>query len=92
LGQDQEEEIKLLCEEEIASWRSRPTMKSLRSLNIAPQKKGTSTAGRKFVPGYVQTSAWTWRACYDPVGGLVLYLPFRLLILHKNTFHHSSNQ
>ncbi len=33
LGQDQEEEIKRLCEEEIAAWRSRPTMKSLRSLN-----------------------------------------------------------
>ncbi len=33
LGKDQEGEIKLLCEEEIASWRSRPTMKSLRSLN-----------------------------------------------------------
>jgi hypothetical protein len=33
LGRDQEAEIKLLCEEEIASWRSRPTMKSLRSLN-----------------------------------------------------------
>jgi hypothetical protein len=33
LGKDQEGEIKQLCEEEIASWRSRPTMKSLRSLN-----------------------------------------------------------
>jgi hypothetical protein len=33
LGKDQEEEIERLCEEEIASWRSRPTMKSLRSLN-----------------------------------------------------------
>src|SRR5579864_8140130 len=33
LGKNQEEEIKLLCEEEIAAWRSRPTMKSLRSLN-----------------------------------------------------------
>jgi hypothetical protein len=33
LGKDQEEEIKLLCEDEIAAWRSRPTMKSLRSLN-----------------------------------------------------------
>jgi hypothetical protein len=33
LGKDQEGEIERLCEEEIASWRSRPTMKSLRSLN-----------------------------------------------------------
>jgi hypothetical protein len=33
LGKDQEGEIQRLCEEEIASWRSRPTMKSLRSLN-----------------------------------------------------------
>jgi hypothetical protein len=33
LGKDQEAEIQRLCEEEIASWRSRPTMKSLRSLN-----------------------------------------------------------
>jgi hypothetical protein len=33
LGRDQEKEIKLLCEEEIAAWRSRPTMRSLRSLN-----------------------------------------------------------
>jgi hypothetical protein len=33
LGKDQEAEIKLLCEEEIAAWRQRPTMKSLRSLN-----------------------------------------------------------
>lgn len=33
LGQDQEEEMKRLCEEEIAAWRSRPTMKALRSLN-----------------------------------------------------------
>jgi hypothetical protein len=33
LGRDQEAEIQRLCEEEIASWRSRPTMKSLRSLN-----------------------------------------------------------
>src|SRR5947208_16688147 len=32
LGRDQETEIQRLCEEEIASWRSRPTMKSLRSL------------------------------------------------------------
>ncbi len=33
LGKDQEAEIQRLCEEEMASWRSRPTMKSLRSLN-----------------------------------------------------------
>jgi telomere resolvase len=33
LGRDQEAEIQQLCEAEIASWRSRPTMKSLRSLN-----------------------------------------------------------
>lgn len=33
LGKDQEGEIQRLCEEEIAYWRSRPTMKSLRSLN-----------------------------------------------------------
>jgi hypothetical protein len=33
LGKDQEGEIQRICEEEIASWRSRPTMKSLRSLN-----------------------------------------------------------
>ena len=33
LGSNQEEEIRRLCEEEIAEWRSRPTMKSLRSLN-----------------------------------------------------------
>ncbi len=33
LGKEQEGEIERLCEEEIASWRSRPTMKSLRSLN-----------------------------------------------------------
>src|SRR5581483_7970966 len=33
LGKDQEAKIKRLCEEEIAYWRSRPTMKSLRSLN-----------------------------------------------------------
>jgi len=34
LNRDQEEEIKRLCEEEIANWRSRPTMKSIRSLNV----------------------------------------------------------
>jgi len=33
LGKDQEGEIQLLCEEEIAAWRQRPTMKSIRSLN-----------------------------------------------------------
>src|SRR5436305_3008892 len=33
LRRDQEEEIKQLCEEEIAAWRARPTMKSIRSLN-----------------------------------------------------------
>jgi len=33
LGREQEAEIQRLCEEEIAYWRSRPTMKSLRSLN-----------------------------------------------------------
>src|SRR5947199_5859529 len=33
LGRDEEEEIKRLCEEEIAAWRARPTMKSIRSLN-----------------------------------------------------------
>lgn len=32
LGASQEEEIRRLCEEEIAYWRSRPTMNSLRSL------------------------------------------------------------
>jgi hypothetical protein len=33
LGRDQEAEIQRLCEQEIAYWRSRPTMRSLRSLN-----------------------------------------------------------
>jgi hypothetical protein len=33
LGKDQEGEIQRLCEEEIAVWRQRPTMKSIRSLN-----------------------------------------------------------
>jgi hypothetical protein len=33
LGREQKAEIQRLCEEEIAYWRSRPTMKSLRSLN-----------------------------------------------------------
>src|SRR5579875_3767616 len=32
LGSEQEAEIKQLCEAEIAAWRARPTMKSLRSL------------------------------------------------------------
>ncbi|MBA2679438.1 MAG: hypothetical protein H0U76_13695, partial [Ktedonobacteraceae bacterium] len=32
LGKEQEDEIKRLCEEEIATWRARPTMKSLSSL------------------------------------------------------------
>lgn len=33
LGKEEEEEIQRLCEGEIAWWRARPTMKSLRSLN-----------------------------------------------------------
>ncbi len=33
LGMAQEAEIRRLCEEEIAAWRARPTMKALRSLN-----------------------------------------------------------
>jgi len=33
LDQRQEEEIQRLCEAEIAAWRARPTMRSLRSLN-----------------------------------------------------------
>ena len=33
LGQRQEAEIQRLCEAEIAAWRARPTMRSLRSLN-----------------------------------------------------------
>src|SRR5689334_3534437 len=33
LDQRGEEEIQRLCEAEIAAWRARPTMKSLRSLN-----------------------------------------------------------
>ena len=32
LGREQEQEILRLCEAEIAAWRARPTMKSLRSL------------------------------------------------------------
>jgi len=33
LGTEQETQIQRLCEEEIAAWRARPTMRSLRSLN-----------------------------------------------------------
>src|SRR5262245_48254309 len=48
LGVAQEGEIQRLCEEEIAAWRARPTMKQLRSLNT-PMIDARNTIRRELV-------------------------------------------
>jgi hypothetical protein len=46
LGCEQEEEIQRVCEAEIANWRARPTMKSLRSLNTPMMDSRTAIRER----------------------------------------------